>query len=135
MPTPADAPSTVLVTGGSSGIGRASALQFAGRGARLVLVARGRSALEEAAAEGRAAGAAVVGVCPADVTDEVGLRAVVEGTVSRFGRLDVDVDAAPVMAYVRVEDVQRELFDSVVRASPEATANLARPLLPVFRRQ
>src|SRR3954467_434828 len=135
MPTPADAPSTVLVTGGSSGIGRASALQFAGRGARLVLVARGRSALEEAAAEARAAGAAEVVVCPADVTDEVGLRAVVEGTVSRFGRLDVVVHAAQVMAYGRVEDVPREVFDTVVRTSAEGTANLARAVLPVFRRQ
>src|SRR3954447_22259044 len=135
MPTPSDAPPTVLVTGGSSGIGRATALQFAGRGARLVLVARGRPALEEAAAEVRAAGAAEVVVCPADVTDEAAVRTVVDGTVSRFGRLDVVVHAAQVMAYGRVEDVPPGVFSAVVRTAPDGTANVARAALPVFRRQ
>jgi NAD(P)-dependent dehydrogenase (short-subunit alcohol dehydrogenase family) len=135
MPSPSDAPQTVLVTGGSSGIGRATALQFAGRGARLVLVARGRSALEEAATELRAAGAAEVAVCPADVTDESALRSVVDGAIARFGRLDVVVHSAQVMAYGRVEDVPREVFDTVVRTATEGTANVARSVLPVFRRQ
>src|SRR5437763_5067217 len=109
MPTPADAPSTVLVTGGSSGIGRASALQFAGRGANLVLVARGRSSLEEAAAEAREAGAAAAVVSPADVIDEDALRRVVDAATERFGRLDVVVHAAQVMAYGRFEDLPREV--------------------------
>jgi NAD(P)-dependent dehydrogenase (short-subunit alcohol dehydrogenase family) len=137
MPDPAhsDPPSVVLVTGGSSGIGRATALQFAGRGARLVLVARGRPALEEAAAEIRAAGAAEVVVCPTDVTDEAAVRSVVDAAVARFGRVDVVVHAAQVMAYGRVEDVPAKVFDTVVRTASEGTANVARAVLPVFRRQ
>src|SRR3954451_20231094 len=104
----------VLVTGASSGIGRAGAVQLAERGATVVLVARGRPSLEQAAAEVRAAGAAEAVVCPADVTDADALRAVVETTVRRFGRLDVVVHAAQVMAYGRVEDVPREVFERVV---------------------
>jgi NAD(P)-dependent dehydrogenase (short-subunit alcohol dehydrogenase family) len=128
-------PQVVLVTGASSGIGRASAVQLARRGATVVLVARGRPALEEAAAEVRDAGAAEAVVCPADVTDADGLRAVVDTTVKRFGRLDVVVHAAQVMAYGRVEDVPREVFERVVDTALHGTANLARAVLPVFRRQ
>jgi short-subunit dehydrogenase len=136
MPLPdAAGPPTVLVTGASSGIGRASALRLAGRGARLVLVARGRESLEEAAGELRAAGAAAVEVCPADVTDDDAVRSVVESTVRRHGRLDAVVHAAQVMAYGRIEDVPREVFETVVGTAVHGTATVARHVLPVFRRQ
>jgi len=49
--TSPDGPRTVLVTGASSGIGRATTLELARRGDRLVLLARGKQTLEEAAAE------------------------------------------------------------------------------------
>jgi NAD(P)-dependent dehydrogenase (short-subunit alcohol dehydrogenase family) len=126
---------TVLITGASSGIGRATAQQFARRGARLVLVARGRTSLDETAEEVRAAGAAEVLVCPADVTDEAAVRTVVETAVTRFGGLDVVVQSAQVMAYGRIEDVPSAAFDTVVRTGVMGTANVARLVLPVFRRQ
>jgi NAD(P)-dependent dehydrogenase (short-subunit alcohol dehydrogenase family) len=128
-------PLTVLVTGGSSGIGRASAVEFAGRGARVVLVARGRRSLEDAAAEVRAAGAAEALVCPADVNDEAALRRLVDGVVTRFGRLDVVVHSGQTMAYGRIEDVPRKAFEAVVDTALHGTANLARVVLPHFRRQ
>ena len=128
-------PPVVLVTGASSGIGRATAVEVAGRGARLVLVARGRPALEEAATEARAAGAAEVVVCPADVTDEAAVAAVVEATVARFGRLDAVVHAAQTMAYGRIEDVPRDVYEAVTDTAVHGTANVARAVLPVFRRQ
>src|SRR4051812_40473724 len=105
MPPRTGEPPIVLVTGASSGIGRATARLFGERGAVVVLVARGRPALEEAAAEVRSAGAAEAVVCPADVTDEDAVRAVVESTVARFGRLTAVVHSAQVMAYGRIEEV------------------------------
>ena len=128
-------PLTVLVTGASSGIGRATVHALAARGARLLLVARGRSALEDAAAEARERGATEVLVCPVDVTDADAVRRVVETAVERFGRLDVAVHSAQTMAYGRIEDVPREVFEAVVDTAVHGTANVARTVLPVFRRQ
>jgi NAD(P)-dependent dehydrogenase (short-subunit alcohol dehydrogenase family) len=128
-------PQTVLVTGASSGIGRATAVRLAGRGAQLVLVARGRQSLEEAAAEIRAAGAGAVVVCPADVKDEDAIRAAVDAAVARFGRLDAVVHAAQVMAYGTIEDVPREIFETVVETAVHGTATVARIVLPLFRKQ
>ncbi|MFL6098257.1 MAG: SDR family NAD(P)-dependent oxidoreductase [Blastococcus sp.] len=137
MPIPSHpgTPETVLITGGSSGIGRATALELAARGARLVLVARGRDPLDEAAAEARTAGAAEVVVHPADVTDEDAVRAAVEAAVTRFGRLDVVVHAAQVMAYGTVEELPRDVYETVVDVAVHGTANVARVVLPVFRSQ
>jgi NAD(P)-dependent dehydrogenase (short-subunit alcohol dehydrogenase family) len=132
---PSTTPRTVLVTGASSGIGRATARLFGSRGDRVVLVARGRSALEAAAREVREAGAAQALVCPADVTDEAALQAAVDAATALSGRLDVVVHSAQVMAYGRIEDVPREVFEAVVDTAVRGTANLARVVLPVFRRQ
>ncbi len=136
MPTPTDpaGPQTVLITGASSGIGRATAVELARRGARLVLVARGRESLEEAAAEALAAGAQAALVRPADVTDADAVQAAVDDAVAEFGGLDVVVHAAQVMAYGRIEDVPREVYEQVVDVSLHGTANVARAVLPVFRK-
>ncbi|RZU32407.1 SDR family NAD(P)-dependent oxidoreductase [Blastococcus saxobsidens] len=128
-------PITALVTGASSGIGRATAVQLGERGARVVLVARGRGSLEAAAREVRAAGAAAVTVCPADLLDEDAIRAVVDSAVAEFGRLDLVVHSAQVMAYGAVEDVPKEVYERVVDTALHGTATLARHVLPVFRRQ
>ena len=137
MPTPTDpdGPQRVLITGASSGIGRATAVELAGRGARLVLVARGRESLEDAAAEARTAGAGAVLVRTADVTDPDAVQSAVDDAVAEFGGLDVVVHAAQVMAYGRIEDVPREVYEQVVDVSLHGTANVARSVLALFRKQ
>lgn len=137
MPTPTDpdGPLRVLITGASSGIGRATAIELAGRGSRLVLVARGRESLEEAAAEALSAGAKEALVRPADVTDPDAVQAAVDDAVGELGGLDLVVHAAQVMAYGRIEDVPREVYEQVVDVAVHGTANVARSVLPVFRKQ
>jgi NAD(P)-dependent dehydrogenase (short-subunit alcohol dehydrogenase family) len=137
VPTPTDParPRTVLITGASSGIGRATARELAGRGARLVLVARGRESLEETAAEALAAGAQAAVVRPADVNDADAIQAAVDDAVAEFGGLDVVVHAAQVMAYGRIEDVPREVYEQVIDVALHGTANVARVVLPQFRTQ
>ncbi len=135
MPPSSGAPETVLITGASSGIGRATAHELAGRGARLVLVARGREALETTATEARAAGAGEVLVFPADVTDEDGFRTAVDTALERYGRLDSVVHAAQVMAYGTIEELPQNVFEAVVNTALHGTAVVARVVLPVFRKQ
>ena len=130
-----NSPGVVIVVGGSSGIGRAAALEFARQGATIVLVSRGEPALEAAAISCRSVGAAHVLALPADVTEAKSLRQVVETTLERFGHIDIVVHSATVMAYGRIEDLSREVFEKVVDTSIHGTANLAREVLPVFRRQ
>lgn len=124
----------MVLTGASSGIGRAAALAFAERGDRLVLCARGRPDLEAVAERCRAAGAETL-VVPADVSRADQVDDVAEAAVDRFGRIDVWVDSAAVMAYGRFEDVPAEVFDQTVTTDVLGTANVARAALREFRRR
>ena len=125
----------VLVVGASSGIGRATAVLFAQRGASLVLVARSEQTLTAAAAERRAAGAAAVEIAPVDVLDRAGLQAAVDTATGTFGRLDVVVHSATVMAYGRLEDLDPDVFERVVDTALHGTNNLVKAVILVFRRQ
>lgn len=96
----------VVVTGASSGIGRATAIAFGATGARLVLVARRRAELEDVAREIRAAGATAL-VIPADVTNAHAVREVLEQTLERHGRVDVVINNAGVLIPSPVVELER----------------------------
>jgi short-subunit dehydrogenase len=125
----------VVVTGASSGIGRATALQAADRGEHLVLVARGESALQETFGECRDRGAASVAVHVADVGDDAVVEKVVADILEQHGRIDAVVHCAGVVAYGRTEDVPAEVFDGVLRTNLIGSVNVARHVVPVMRRQ
>jgi NAD(P)-dependent dehydrogenase (short-subunit alcohol dehydrogenase family) len=84
-----------MVTGASSGIGRATAVRFAAEGARVGLIARGRPRLEAVAAEIRAAGGECL-VLPADCTVEPEVEAAFAEAASAWGGLDIVVSNAAV---------------------------------------
>jgi len=77
-----------VITGGGTGIGRASALVLAERGADIILAGRRREPLESTASEIEALGRRALAV-PTDVTDADQCRALVDTAVAEFGRLDV----------------------------------------------
>ncbi|WKN49356.1 SDR family oxidoreductase [Nocardioides sp. Arc9.136] len=131
-PRPGD---VVVITGASSGIGRATALAAAAEGAHLVLAARGVGSLDLVAAECDDAGAASTTVVPTDVGDDAAVAALVEAVLARHGRIDVFVSSAGVVAYGRTEEVPQEVFDGVLRTNLLGAANVARHVVPVLRGQ
>jgi NADP-dependent 3-hydroxy acid dehydrogenase YdfG len=94
---------TALVTGASSGIGRAAAVALAAAGAQVALVARRADRLLDLAAEIEAAGGKAL-ARPADVTDEQEAAQAVEDTVGHFGGLDILVNAAGMTQTGKVEN-------------------------------
>ena len=122
----------VVVTGASSGIGRATVVQLRSRGAHVVLASRSREALLEAA-RGSAGGLSLV--VPTDVSDADATDALIAVAVQRFGRVDAVVHSAAVLAYGRFEDVPAEVFDATIATTLLGTANVARSSLTQFARQ
>jgi NAD(P)-dependent dehydrogenase (short-subunit alcohol dehydrogenase family) len=82
-----------LITGGSSGIGRATAMRLAAGGAKVAVAARNLESLDEVVRELEGMGKEAVAL-PTDVTDGEQCRNAVEGAVARFGRLDILVCSA-----------------------------------------
>ena len=86
-----------LVTGASSGIGEATALELASHGANVVVVARRKDRLDDLVARIAAAGKGSATAVIADITDEAAAQDAVAQTVERYGRLDVLVNNAGLM--------------------------------------
>lgn len=124
----------VVITGASSGIGRAAAHLFAKEGARIVLAARSADVLAEVAEECRTRGGHPV-VVPTDVSDERQVEALAIAAVAYFGRIDVWVENASVFSYGPFEETPPEVFRQVIETNLFGVVHAARAVLPHFRAQ
>lgn len=102
----------VLITGGSSGIGRAAALAFAREGAKVVIAARGPERGNRVVREVESAGGTALFV-PTDVSDPAQVAALVKNTVAAFGRLDCAFNNAAALEepFASTADFTEEQFD------------------------
>lgn len=123
---------TVVVTGASSGIGRATAMAFAETSARVVAVGRDAAALEGVVAEARHAGAESIAIV-ADLVGEAAPREIVEATVKRFGGIDVIVNAAGVIAMGTTEATSDELWERLMAINVRAPFRLMRESFPYLK--
>ncbi|MDE3091017.1 MAG: SDR family NAD(P)-dependent oxidoreductase, partial [Chloroflexota bacterium] len=118
-----------LVTGASSGIGRAAAVKFASEGAQVALVARRADKLAEVAQEIEAKG----GVCmviAADVTREEEIDRAVRETVAAFGGIDVLVNAAGIIANGTIEHTRLADWDAMFDINVRSPFYLIQRALP-----
>jgi NAD(P)-dependent dehydrogenase (short-subunit alcohol dehydrogenase family) len=106
----------VVVTGASSGVGRACVRAFGARGARVALLARNEEALASAAEEVRGMGGEAM-VLPTDVTDAEAVERAAAAVEERWGRIDVWCNVAMVTVFARAIDITPEEYRRVTEVT------------------
>lgn len=124
-----------IITGASSGIGRALALHLAERGARLGLIARRAEKLNEVAWEAMKNGAADVLALPCDITDREAFQRAIGEIHVAFGRIDILVNNAGFGHIGYVEDTPQEHVESVFQVNVFALWYGAAAVLPLMKEQ
>jgi NAD(P)-dependent dehydrogenase (short-subunit alcohol dehydrogenase family) len=118
-----------LVTGASSGIGRATALLFAASGARVALVGRDAEALAGVADEIESGGGEACAIV-ADVTQEADAERAMVETIERFGGLDILVNAAGVLSNGTIENTTLGAWDAMLDVNLRAVFHLMQLAIP-----
>lgn len=118
-----------LVTGATSGIGRATAVRFAEAGARTSIIGRDREALTEVAGEIKERGGEALEI-KADVTIEDDAARAVAETVEHFGRLDVLVNAAGAIVTGTIEGATLDDWDAMMNVNLRAVFQMMRLAVP-----
>jgi len=124
--------SRVIVTGASSGIGRAVSLQLAREGAKLLVVARRQDRLSQLAEEAAAVNGRIE-TMTGDVTDEQTRRRIIKAVQSHFGGLDILINNAGIGALGRFENNDSQRLRAVFEVNFFALAEMTRLALPLLK--
>lgn len=120
---------TIIVTGATSGIGRAAAEAFGREGGSVVLVGRHESNVSEAAAAVTTAGGRAI-PCVADITADDGPERIIRAATEGRGSLDVLVNAAGVIATATLDATTDQMWDSMMAVNLRAPFRLMRAAAP-----
>jgi len=123
-----------IITGGTQGIGRATAMALAREGAAVAIAARGRELLDKTTEEIRAAGGKVVAI-QADVSKAADCERLVADTVKAFGRLDILVNNAGSTATGEFASVSDAAWQADFELKLFAAIRLSRLAIPHMRKQ
>src|SRR5919108_3697594 len=126
--------SVVVITGASTGIGRASALKFARARATVVVTSRREHALRRLAEQCEKLGGRALAIA-ADVTDQQAIQHVAGRASEKFGRIDAWVNNAAVTLFARLEEAPPESYRRVIETNLFGCIHGARAVLPYFREQ
>ena len=118
-----------IVTGASSGIGHATALELAGHGASVALVARRQDRLDALVAEIQQAGGRALAV-PTDITDRAQTEAAVRTVVERLGRLDILVNNAGLMLLGPIHGADIEEWERMIAINQRGLLYMTHAALP-----
>jgi len=121
-----------LITGGGSGVGRATAVALAGVGMATVLIGRGEAALAESKALVEAAGGASLAL-PADVSDEAAIALAVETARRHFGQIDALIMAAGIGRYGPIEPYSLADWEATLATNLTGVFICSRAVLPHLR--
>jgi NAD(P)-dependent dehydrogenase (short-subunit alcohol dehydrogenase family) len=123
---------TIIVTGGSRGLGLVLARQLVDRGARVVIAARTKKDLDAAQQELEKRGGEVLSV-PCDVTSAKQVRELVEATIERFGTIDVLINVAGIIEVGPLNAMTDEDFRHAMDTNCWGVLNTVRAVLPTMR--
>ena len=122
-----------IVTGASSGIGRATAVALAAEGAKVAAVGRDRQGLESLVEEAGHAGGHNIVVVVADITDADAPATIVRETVARFGGIDVVINAAGIIGMGMTDSTTDEQWDRMMAINLRAPFRLMREAFPLLK--
>lgn len=124
----------VVITGASSGVGRAMAIELSKKGARLVLAARREEALQEVVAECEALGGTAIAV-PTDVRYADTVQELARAAYRFGGVIDVWINNAGVLAAGELEQTPAEVHEEVIKTNLLGYMHGAYAVLPYFKQQ
>lgn len=125
---------TVVITGGTSGVGRAAAEAFALEGCNIVIGARGQEGWDQTISLCHDLGVVALGV-PTDVSNAEQVKHLAEQALQFNGRIDFWVNNAGVMASGKFEEIPVETMDQVIKTNLLGFLHGAHAVLPIFKRQ